>query len=98
MSTGALWVGTSGFAYPEWKGSFYPAGLPQARMLAHYATLLPSVEINYTFRRLPTEKVLERWRAQPPDGFRLTLQAPRRIPHIKRRVDLGDAADPPVRR
>ena len=98
MSTGALYVGTSGFAYPEWKGSFYPADLPQARMLAHYATLLGSVEINYTFRRLPTEKVLEGWRAQTPEGFRLTLKAPQRITHVKRLVDVGDEVDELVRR
>jgi uncharacterized protein YecE (DUF72 family) len=97
-SAGRLWVGTSGFAYPEWKGSFYPADLPQARMLGHYATLLPSVEINYTFRRLPTEKVLEGWCAQTPEGFRLTLKAPQRITHIKRLVDVGDDVDELVRR
>ena len=86
MGAGTLWAGTSGFAYKEWKGPFYPADLSQAKMLPFYASRLPSVEINYTFRQLPTEKVLETWRTQTPDGFRLTLKAPQRITHFKRLV------------
>ncbi len=98
MAAGALYVGTSGFAYPEWKGPFYPADLPAKKMLAHYASLLPSVEINYTFRRMPSDAVLETWRTQTPDGFRLTLKAPQRITHIKRLVDAAQDVDEFVRR
>lgn len=85
--TGTLYAGTSGFAYQEWKGPFYPADLPAKKMLSHYAGVLPSVEINYTFRRLPSDAVLEGWRTQTPEGFRLTLKASQRITHIRRLVD-----------
>lgn len=85
-----LLVGTSGFSYKEWKGSFYPDDLPDAQMLAHYASKLPTVEINNTFYRLPKESVLEAWAAQVPDAFRFAIKASRRITHNKR---LKDAAD-----
>ena len=95
---GTLYAGTSGFAYQEWKGSFYPADLPAKKMLAHYASVLPSVEINYTFRRLPSDAVLEGWRTQTPEGFRLTLKASQRITHIRRLVDAAGDVDDFVRR
>ncbi len=78
------WVGTSGYNYAEWKGSFYPARISAARMLPYYAERLPTVEINYTFHRLPTEKLLRGWAAATPPGFRFTLKAPRRITHDAR--------------
>jgi len=87
------WIGTSGYNYPEWRGSFYPAGLPSARMLPYYAARFPTVEINYTFYRLPTEKVLAGWSAATPDGFRLTLKAPRRITHEARLRDCQEPVD-----
>jgi len=77
-------VGTSGYNYPEWKGSFYPADLPTAKMLPYYASKFHTVEINYTFYRMPTSKIVAGWAAQVPDGFRFTLKAPRRITHDKR--------------
>ncbi len=77
-------VGTSGYNYPEWKGSFYPADLPAAKMLPFYASQFPTVEINYTFYRMPTPKLIAGWRAQVPPGFRFTLKAPKRITHDKR--------------
>jgi uncharacterized protein YecE (DUF72 family) len=95
---GTLYAGTSGFAYQEWKGSFYPADLPARKMLSHYASVLPSVEVNYTFRRIPSEAVLEGWRTQTPEGFRLTLKAPQRITHIRRLVDAAGDVDEFVRR
>ena len=95
---GTLYAGTSGFAYQEWKGPFYPADLPAKKMLSHYASVLPSVEINYTFRRLPSDAVLEGWRTQTPEGFRLTLKASQRITHIRRLVDAGGDVDEFVRR
>jgi len=78
------WIGTSGYNYPEWKGSFYPADLPQAKMLPYYAARFPTVEINYTFYRLPSPSTLENWARATPDPFKLTLKAPRRITHDAR--------------
>ena len=77
-------VGTSGYNYPEWKGSFYPADLSAAKMLPYYASKFRTVEINYTFYRMPTSKIVNGWAAQVPPEFRLTLKAPKRITHDKR--------------
>lgn len=96
--SGTLYVGTSGFAYKEWKGPFYPETLPQAKMLAYYAEHLPSVEINYTFRHLPSDAVLAGWRSQTPEGFRLTLKASQRITHFKRLVGVDADVEEFVRR
>ena len=85
-----IWVGTSGYNYPEWKGSFYPATLPAAKMLPYYAERFPTVEINYTFYRAPNEKILEGWSRATPERFKLTLKAPRRITHDARLKDCGD--------
>jgi uncharacterized protein YecE (DUF72 family) len=79
-----IWVGTSGYNYPEWKGSFYPADLAAAKMLPYYAARFPTVEINYTFYRMPTEKLVAGWADQTPSPYRLTLKAPRRITHDSR--------------
>jgi uncharacterized protein YecE (DUF72 family) len=86
----AIWVGTSGYNYPEWKGSFYPETLPAAKMLPYYAERFPTVEINYTFYRAPNEKILDGWSKATPDRFKLTLKAPRRITHDARLRDCGD--------
>ena len=85
-----FWVGTSGYSYKEWKGSFYPAKLPDAEMLRAYAERLPAVEINNTFYRLPKAAVLESWAEQVPGGFRFVLKASRRITHIKRLRDVAE--------
>jgi uncharacterized protein YecE (DUF72 family) len=85
-------VGTSGYNYPEWKGSFYPADLPTAKMLPYYASKFPTVEINYTFYRMPTPKLVAGWRAQVPAEFRFTLKAPKRITHDKR-LRAGEVAE-----
>lgn len=85
-----IWIGTSGYNYPEWKGSFYPADLPAAKMLPYYAERFPTVEINYTFYRMPTEKLLAGWAVQTPAQYRLTLKAPRRITHDSRLKDCGE--------
>ncbi|MGQ0764420.1 MAG: DUF72 domain-containing protein [Gemmatimonadota bacterium] len=77
-------TGTSGWAFKEWKGSFYPADLPDSEMLAWYATQFPIVEINNTFYRLPKEQVLADWAAQVPEGFRIALKASQRITHFAR--------------
>lgn len=83
-------VGTSGYNYPEWKGSFYPSDLPAARMLSFYAARFSAVEINYTFYRMPTEKILSGWVTHVPESFTFALKAPRRITHDQRLKDTGE--------
>lgn len=83
-------VGTSGYSYPEWKGSFYPEGLAAAKMLPYYAERFSTVEINATFYRMPTPATVAGWQAQVPSTFRFTLKAPRRITHDRRLKDVGD--------
>ena len=85
-----IWIGTSGYNYPEWKGSFYPANLAAAKMLPYYAARFPTVEINYTFYRMPTEKLVAGWAAQTPPTYKLTLKAPRRITHDSRLKNCGE--------
>lgn len=85
-----LYVGTSGYSYKEWKGSFYPEKLPAKEMLAYYASRLPAVEINNTFYRLPQKSVLENWREQVSADFRFSVKASQKITHFKR---LNNAAD-----
>lgn len=87
------WVGTSGYTYAEWKGSFYPADLPASRMLAYYAERFATVEINATFYRMPTPKLLDGWACAAPEVFRFALKAPQRITHFARLRDV----DEPVR-
>ena len=77
-------VGTSGYNYPEWRGSFYPEKFATNKMLAFYAEHFPTVEINYTFYRMPTETLLAGWAAGTPPHFTFTLKAPRRITHDSR--------------
>jgi uncharacterized protein YecE (DUF72 family) len=84
-----LYVGTSGYSYPKWKGSFYPAKLPARQMLRHYGEHFGAVESNYTFRSLPSPSVLSAWVADVPAGFRFALKAPQRITHIKRLKDVA---------
>ncbi len=86
-------VGTSGYNYPEWKGSFYPQTLSAAKMLPFYAERFSSVEINATFYRMPTPANVAGWAGQVPSSFRFTLKANRRITHDKRLKDVGDAVD-----
>jgi len=88
---GTLYLGTSGFSYDQWKhGVFYPEGLKNREMLSYYASRFPSVEINYTFRRFPTPKSLETWKAETPESFRFTLKANQRITHWKRLTDVDE--------
>ncbi len=86
-----LFVGTSGWAYPTWKPGFYPAGLPQKSFLPYFSSQLNSVEVNYTFRTLPSIATLENWLADTPPGFRFSFKAPQRITHFSRLRDT-DAA------
>ena len=88
---GSFHLGTSGFSYDGWKhGVFYPEGLKNREMLTYYSSQLSSVEINYTFRRFPTEKSLTTWREQAQDGFVFTLKANQRITHFKRLEDTDE--------
>ncbi|HYE02864.1 MAG TPA: DUF72 domain-containing protein [Phycisphaerales bacterium] len=79
-----LHVGTSGYSYPEWKGSFYPADLPAKRMLRYYAERFDTVEMNNTFYRAPTPAGVRAWAAEVPESFRFVLKAPQRITHFQR--------------
>lgn len=85
-----VYTGTSGFNYPEWKGRFYPPDLPAAKMLPFYAGRLPTVEVNYTFYRMPTAALVAGWAGQVPAGFRFTLKAPKRITHDRRLRDTAE--------
>ncbi len=82
-----LYVGTSGYSYKEWKGTFYPEKIPAKDMLSYYASRLRAVEINNTFYRLPQRSVLENWREQVPADFRFSVKASQRITHFKRLKD-----------
>ncbi|HWY88859.1 MAG TPA: DUF72 domain-containing protein [Gemmataceae bacterium] len=86
-----LYVGTSGYSYKEWKGTFYPKNLPAKGMLHFYSEHFRTVEINYTFRRLPTASVLETWAGAVPADFQFVLKAPQQITHVKRLKDAGDS-------
>jgi uncharacterized protein YecE (DUF72 family) len=76
-------VGTSGYSYKEWKGTFYPDDLPAAKMLPFYASHFGTVEINNTFYRMPDEKLVTKWASEVPDGFTFVLKAPQWITHRK---------------
>jgi uncharacterized protein YecE (DUF72 family) len=88
-----LYAGTSGFAYPAWKPGFYPAKTPANQFLKHYAGRLNCVEINYTFRRLPSASTLQNWVEQTPAGFVFAVKANMRITHILRLKDAGEATE-----
>jgi uncharacterized protein YecE (DUF72 family) len=77
-----VWVGTSGYQYPEWRGKFYPEELSTAKMLGYYAERFSTTEINYSFRRIPSEKALMDWAARTPERFRFSLKAPQKITHF----------------
>jgi uncharacterized protein YecE (DUF72 family) len=84
-------VGTSGWSFKEWKGSFYPKELPDDNQLAYYASKFPTVEINNTFYRMPRENVLRDWCAKVPEGFRFGIKASQRITHHGRLKEVEDS-------
>jgi uncharacterized protein YecE (DUF72 family) len=88
-----LYAGTSGFAYPAWKPGFYPAKLPAKQFLNHYAQRLNCVEINYTFRRLPSASTLQSWVEATPSEFVFAVKANQRITHIQRLKNAGNATE-----
>lgn len=85
-----IYAGTSGWAYPSWKPDFYPAKLASAKFLNHYATRLNTVEVNYTFRRFPTEKLLRGWIEATPVGFQFAIKAHQKITHVARLRNVVD--------
>jgi uncharacterized protein YecE (DUF72 family) len=89
MSPGRVLIGTSGWHYRHWQGSFYPSGLRQADQLSFYAERFPSVEVNGTFYRLIAPEALTRWRESTPEGFVFACKASRFLTHTKRLKDTG---------
>ncbi len=88
-----IYVGTSGFAYKEWKGRFYPEKISPQEMLRFYSGRLNTVEINNTFYRMPKENVLTSWAEQVPGGFVFALKAPQVITHLKRLRDVSEETE-----
>src|SRR5262245_15667057 len=86
-----FFVGTSGYSYKEWKGTFYPEKLPQNEMLTHYADQFSAVEINNTFYRMPSESDIKTWAEQVPKNFQFVFKAHQAITHFKR---LKNAEEP----
>jgi uncharacterized protein YecE (DUF72 family) len=84
---GRLYLGTSGWSYPHWKGPFYPGDLSSARMLGYYARHFHSAEINNTFYRLPQAQTLRQWRDAVPRDFVFAVKASRYITHMKKLRD-----------
>ncbi len=87
------WIGTSGFQYAEWKGTFYPEDLPVAKMLPFYAEKFSTTEINYTFHRIPAPKTVENWCKLTSDNFRFSLKAPQKVTHFSRLRNCDDTVD-----
>jgi uncharacterized protein YecE (DUF72 family) len=85
--TGAVRIGTSGWHYDHWRGTFYPEALPKQRWLAFYARHFDTVEINNSFYRLPTRRAVEQWRQAAPAGFSFAIKASRYTTHVKRLKD-----------
>jgi uncharacterized protein YecE (DUF72 family) len=84
------WIGTSGFQYPEWKGSFYPADLSAKKMLPYYAERFATTEVNYSFRRIPSRETLAKWDEATPAKFKFSFKAPQRITHFARLVNCDE--------
>src|SRR5262245_53993351 len=88
-----IWFGTSGFSYKEWRPIFYPEGLSEKQFLQYYSTRLNSVEIDYTFYRMPSAKTIDAWKAATPDRFKFTLKASQQITHRQRLKVPSEALD-----
>jgi uncharacterized protein YecE (DUF72 family) len=88
-----FFVGTSGFSYKEWKGTFYPEKLPQKDMLKYYGERFSTVEINNTFYRMPRASLLESWAEDVPESFQFVLKAPQLITHRKRLKEVDEPTD-----
>ena len=88
-----LHVGTSGYGYKEWKGIFYPERISPKEMLRFYGERFNSVEINYTYHHMPTERLLAPWAEQVPETFTFVFKAPQVITHVKRLKEVNEEAD-----
>ena len=84
-----VWVGTSGYSYPDWVGPFYPAGVRSPKMLAPYCRVFPLVELNFTYYRLPTPEMLAKLADQAPRGFQFLVKVPRTISHREQAADIA---------
>ena len=93
MTIGDIFVGCSGWAYTSWKPDFYPSSVPAKKLLEYYATRLNSVEVNYTFRSLPSATTVGSWLASTRSDFRFSFKAPQRVTHILRLKNCGEALD-----
>jgi uncharacterized protein YecE (DUF72 family) len=93
MTGGDIFVGSSGWAYTSWKPDFYPASVPSKKLLEYYATRLNSVEVNYTFRSLPSPSTVSVWLASTGSDFRFSFKAPQRITHILRLKNCAETLD-----
>jgi uncharacterized protein YecE (DUF72 family) len=88
-----IWFGTSGFSYKEWRPRFYPEGLSDKQFLPYYSRRLNSVEIDYTFYRMPSAKTIDAWKSATPENFKFTLKASQQITHRQRLKVPSDALD-----
>ena len=84
------WIGTSGFQYPEWKGTFYPEKMPTAKMLPYYAERFSTTEVNYTFHRIPSAKTIDNWCSNTPERFQFSLKAPQKVTHFAKLRNCAD--------
>jgi uncharacterized protein YecE (DUF72 family) len=84
------WIGTSGFQYAEWKGTFYPEDLPTSKMLPFYAERFSTTEVNYSFRRIPSPKTIQNWYDATPERFKFSLKAPQKVTHFAKLKNCGD--------
>jgi len=85
-----IYIGTSGYSYPEWKGIFYPADLPSKNYLRFYADRFPTTEINNTFYRFPSESAAAGWNDQVPSGFRFAVKLTQKITHQKKLAEVDE--------
>ena len=90
---GKIYIGTSGFTYKSWNAAFYPKDLVKRLQLEFYASQFPTVEINATFYRLPSEKMVRGWADRVPREFKYALKGSRFITHMKKLANLGDGLD-----
>src|SRR5438067_346365 len=86
-----VYIGTSGWSYKSWEKEFYPRDVPKTGHLEFYASQFPTVEINLTFYRLPTPRMVRGWRDKAPEGFVYAIKGSRFITHMKKLANLDGA-------
>jgi len=90
---GQIAIGTSGWSYDHWADRFYPTALPRSRWFEYYSGVFPTVEVNYSFYRLPSTATIERWRSESPEGFRFAVKGSQLITHRLRLRDCESAVE-----